>query len=186
MAPYFAQRKEMQSTYTTRFIAMHWIHGALLAFVLATALLNLPDLPQAGGDVAPFKGHMILGFLATILIVPRLLFLRAEPALPPLDVPAWRRRLIEWNHRLIYLLIVVVGLSGMATAKSTHLGEVVIFGDDPSVYTGAEGITATLASVHTAGAYLLTALIVMHIAGTIAYALKRRESPLGRMGFRRD
>jgi len=173
----------MTKKYTNAFSAIHWIHAAILIFILIGATLNLPDLPAKGGDLSPFKGHMILGFVATLIVVIRLLMLWKQPKLEPLNMGAFRETIVRWNHRLIYLFILLTGISGMITANSASLGQVVIFGSDPSVYAGPEGITATLGSVHTASAYILMALIAMHVAGTILYMIKTKENILGRVGF---
>ena len=173
----------MTKKYTNTFSAIHWIHAAILIFILIGATLNLPDLPAKGGDLSPFKGHMILGIVASILTVIRLLMLWKQPTLKPLDMGAFRETLVRWNHRLIYLFLILTGASGLATANSTNLGEVVIFGNNPSVYNGPDGITATLGSVHSASAYILMALIAMHVAGVIFYMIKSKENILGRVGF---
>jgi len=173
----------MTKKYTNAYSAIHWIHAAILLFILIGATLNLPDLPAKGGDLSPFKGHMILGIVASILTVIRLLMLWKQPKLEPLNMGAFRETLVRWNHRLIYLFLILTGASGLATANSTNLGEVVIFGNDPSVYNGPDGITATLGSVHSVSAYILMALIAMHVAGTILYMVKSKENILGRVGF---
>jgi len=158
--------------YTNSFVAMHWIHAVLITFVLVGATLSLPDLPQDGSKLAPFKGHMIFGLVLTLLTFIRIYMAKKQPQLPALKMSAFRENIVFWNHRLIYLFLVLSGLSGAATAKSANVGQVVIFGNDPSVYTGPGGITETLATIHGASTTILIGLIVMHIVGVIAYALK--------------
>jgi cytochrome b561 len=176
----------MAKKYTNLFSAIHWIHAVMIAFVLTGALLTLPDLPDTAQALAPFRGHLIFGFVVTLVTFVRIYRVRKEPALEPLHVSSLRQNLITWNHRLIYLFLVVVGLSGMATAQSAQIGQVLIFGQDPSVYSGPGGITAVLANVHSFAAYGLIALILMHVAGTVAYALKTGENVLARVGFTRS
>ncbi len=173
----------MAKKYTNPFSAIHWTHAAILTFILIGATLNLPDLPAKGGDLSPFKGHMILGIIATAITLIRLLMVWKRPKLEPLDMSAFRETLVRWNHRLIYLFLILTGASGLITANSTNLGEVVIFGNDPSLYGGPDGITATLGAIHSTSAYTLMALIAMHVAGVIFYMIKSKENILGRVGF---
>ena len=173
----------MQKNYTKTFSAIHWIHAAIIMFILIGATVNLPELPAKGGDLSPFKGHMIFGFVATFITIIRLLVLRKQPKLEPLNMGALRESLVRWNHRLIYVFLLLTGFSGMVTAKSTNLGQVLIFGKDASVYGGPDGITATLGTIHSVCSYTLMALVVMHIAGTILYMLKTKENILKRVGF---
>jgi len=132
----------MTKKYTNAFSVIHWIHAVILIFILIGALLNLPELPDKGEDLSPFKGHMILGFLATLIVIVRLIMLKKQPELKPLKMDTFRENIVHWNHRLIYIFILLTGISGMATAKSANLGQVLIFGENPSVYTGPDGITA--------------------------------------------
>jgi len=173
----------MTKKYTNAFSAIHWIHAAILIFILIGALLNLPELPDKGGDLSPFKGHMILGFLATLIVIVRLIMLKKQPELEPLKMDTFRENIVRWNHRLIYLFILLTGISGMVTAKSANLGQVLIFGENPSVYTGPDGITALFSTIHTISAYTLGILIVMHIIGTVLYIMKTKENILKRVGF---
>jgi cytochrome b561 len=176
----------MQTKYTPLFSAVHWIHAIMITLIIGGALLTLPALPTNGIDLAPFRAHMIFGFVVTLVTFARIYLVRKQPELEPLKISALRQAIVTWNHRLIYVFLVVVGLSGMATTKSAHIGQVLIFGKDPSVYTGPDGITATLASIHSYAAYGLIALILMHITGTVAYALKTKENVFARVGLGRN
>ena len=176
----------MAKKYTNAFAAIHWIHAVVLILLLIGGILNLPDLPAKGGDISPFKMHMILGFIALFIVVIRLIMLPKQPELQPLDMGEFRETIVRWNHRLIYVFILLTGISGLATANSTNLGQVLIFGSDPSVYGGPDGITATFGTVHTLSAYTLAALIVMHVTGTILYMVKSKENILTRVGFGKE
>ena len=171
------------TSYKRSFVAVHWVHALLLGFMLIGASLGLPDLPAKGGDLSAFKGHMILGVITTLVVALRLWMLRSQPEMAPLKVSSFRASLVRWNHRLIYLFIIIVGVSGLATAQSASLGQVLIFGSDASVYSGPEGITGTLGSVHGASTTILMILIAMHIAGVVSYRIKTGECILKRMWF---
>jgi cytochrome b561 len=173
----------MSKKYTNAFSALHWIHAVLLAMLLLGGIMTLPDLPETAAKLAPFKNHMILGFVASLLVLVRIFMLRSQPKLEPLKMSEARQKLVTWNHRLIYVMIAVTGLTGMATAKSASMGQVLLFGAEPSVYGGPEGITATLGMIHTYSAWILGALIVMHVAGTISYMMKTGDNVLKRVGF---
>jgi len=173
----------MMTHYTKSFIAMHWVHAVLLTFILLGASLVMPDLPEQGGDLAPFKMHIILGILATALTLVRLLMLRFQPEMEPLKVNSLRQKAITWNHRLLYLFILIAGISGFATANSANVGEVAVWGKDPALYTGAEGVTELLADIHGASTTILMLLIAMHIAGVLSYRIKTGECILKRMWF---
>ena len=173
----------MQKNYTKIFSAIHWIHAAILIFILIAATINLPDLPAKGEDLSPFKGHIIFGLVATVFTIIRLLVLLKQPKLEPLNMDAFRETIVRWNHRFIYIFLLLTGLSGIATAKSTNLGDAIVFANDPMAYGGPDGITDILATIHSFSSYTLAALVAMHIAGTILYIIKSKENILKRVGF---
>jgi len=169
--------------YTKSFAAIHWIHALLIAMVLLGGIANLPDLPKTGEELAPYKMHMIMGFLVFVVLIIRVVMLRKQPKLKPLEVGKSKEKLIDLNHKLLYVFIALTAISGMATAKSANIGQVLIFGKEPSLYTGPGGITATLAQVHATSAYILLALIAMHIGGVIYYAVTKDRGVIKRVWF---
>ena len=171
----------MQKKYTKSFALIHWIHAILITLVLVGGLINLPDLPKSGEELQPFKMHIIMGVLVFVVLIIRVILLKKQPTLEPLDVNKSREFFINLNHRLIYIFITLTAISGIATAKSANIGQVVIFGKDPSVYTGANGITAIFAQIHTISAYTLLVLIIMHILGVISYIAKGNKEIIKRV-----
>ncbi len=173
----------MRKNYTKTFSAIHWIHAAILIFILIGATVNLPDLPAKGGDLSPFKGHIIFGLVATLLTIIRLLVLWKQPNLEPLNMDAFREMVVRWNHRLIYVFLLLTGISGIATAKSADLGDAIVFANNPLAYGGPDGVTDILGAVHSFSSYTLAALIAMHVIGTILYILKTKKNIMKRVGF---
>jgi len=172
----------MTKKYTNLFSAVHWVHAAMIAAVLMGALVALPVLPEVGQDLSAFKNHMIMGFAVTVVTFVRIYLARRQPELEPLKIDAFRQAVVTWNHRLIYLMLVVTGLSGMATAQVSNIGKVLFLGADLSAYTG-DGLVGTLGTVHTYSAWVLGGLIVMHVAGTLSYMVKTGDNVLKRVGF---
>ena len=169
--------------YTKGFAAVHWIHAILITLVLLGGMLNLPDLPKTGEELAPFKMHMIMGFLVFVVLIVRLVMVKKQPTLKPLEMSKVKEKLVDLNHKLLYIFIALTTISGMVTAKSANVGQVLIFGKDPSVYTGPGGITATLAQIHSISAYILLGLVVMHIVGVIIYIAQGHKDVIKRVWF---
>lgn len=167
--------------YTKSFALIHWIHAILIALVLVGGLVNLPDLPKSGSELEPFKMHMIMGAIVFVVLIIRVILLKKQPELEPLNVNQTREFFIKLNHRLIYIFIALSAISGTVTAKSANIEQVVIFGKEPSLYSGAEGLTSIFAQIHTFSAYILLALIVMHILGVISYIAKGNKDILKRV-----
>ena len=169
--------------YSKCMVRIHWIHGALIAFVLLSGGLILSNMPDNAEKIGSLKGHMILGILITVITFVRIFKIRKHPEMKPLSVGAGREAIIKWNHRLIYLFLVVVGLSGMIAAKTSGLGDIVFLGKEAELYADATSLSKLAGTVHAVSTKILMALIVMHVAGIFSYMIKTKENVLKRMWF---
>jgi cytochrome b561 len=173
----------MAKKYTNLFASIHWIHAAMITFILIGSILMLPPLPETAEGLAPFRGHMIFGFVISFVTLIRIVMIVRQPKLESLDLGTFREAIVRWNHRLIYIVLVIVSLTGMAASKMASIAQVVIYGKDPSVYTGPGGVAGTLGMMHTYSTWLLAALILMHVGGVVSYMIKSKDNILRRVGF---
>jgi len=164
-------------------VRIHWIHAALIAFVLLSGGLILSEMPNNVDKIGSLKGHMILGALITVITFVRLFKVSKHPEMKPLEVGIGREQIIKWNHRLIYLMLIIVGLSGLVAANTSGLGDIVFFGKEAELYADATSLSKLAGGVHAVATKLLMALIVMHVAGIISYMIKTKENVLKRMWF---
>jgi len=167
--------------YSKKFVTLHWLHALLLAFLLIGATLKMPDLPKVGGDLSSFKMHIIIGVLALILLIIRVILVKKEPEFLLYNSP--KDILVKLNHSLIYLFIFISAFSGMATAKISNLGSVVLFGANPSTYTGVTPLVEKLASIHSISTTILMVLIAMHIIGVVLYIIQTKDNVIKKMWF---
>ena len=164
-------------------VRIHWIHAALIAFVLLSGGLILSEMPNNAEKIGSLKVHMLLGILITLITFVRLFKASKHPEMKPLEVGTGREKIIKWNHRLIYLMLIIVGLSGVIAANASGLGDIVFFGKEAELYADATSLSKLAGGVHAVATKLLMFLIVMHVAGIISYMLKTKENVLKRMWF---
>jgi len=169
--------------YSKCLVRIHWIHGALITFVLLTGGLILSEMPNNAEKIGSLKVHMLLGLLITLITFVRIYKVGKHPKMKPLSVSALRQKIVTWNHRLIYVMLVVVGLSGVIAAKASGLGDIVFFGKEAVLYADKTALSELAGAVHAVATKLLMALIVMHVAGIISYMRKTKENVLKRMWF---
>jgi cytochrome b561 len=170
--------------YTKAFSAIHWIHALFIALALLGGLFSLSELPKtlAGVDLSNYQKHMIIGIIVLFILIVRIILLKKQPQLPPLDVNKTRELIIEVNHKLLYVFIGFTALSGMALAKSSNLGEIIFLKKDPNSFISSN-LTEIIAQIHSVSAYILLGLIIMHVAGVISYILKGHKDILQRVWF---
>jgi cytochrome b561 len=98
-----------------------WIHWITAVLVLVQIYLGFTfhDLPRGTSERDFFFGwHKTLGALILLLALARLAVrLMNLPPPYPSDFPKWERFLAVWNHRLFYILLIGLPLTGLAAAS---------------------------------------------------------------------
>lgn len=161
---------------------LHWTMAFLLIgmVILGFYAANLkPDDP-----IAPrlFHWHRSLGVFAFVLAVIRLSWRLRHP-LPPFHaaMPEWERRDTVRIERGLYLLILVIPITGYLA--STADGKAVsVFGLElPALLEADKARGTALAAAHFGTALLLTTLATLHILFVFKHHHLDRDGLLSRM-----
>jgi cytochrome b561 len=173
--------------YTPVAIGLHWLLALLIlgALGLGLYMTGLPFSPQR---VRFYSWHKWTGIAILLLSAVRLLWRLGHP--PPgvpdfvlAAMPRWQRTGRTISHRLMYLLFFAVPLLGWA--QSSALGvPVVWFGVLPLPdFVPVDRALAEqwLQPLHRAGAYLLAAVSVLHVAAVVKHQWIARDGLLRRM-----
>jgi cytochrome b561 len=95
-----------------------WIHWITAILVLTQVYIGFTfhHLPRGTAERDFFFGwHKTLGALVLLLALARLALRLMNPPPPyPSDYPKWQRFVAVWNHRLFYLMLVALPLTGLA------------------------------------------------------------------------
>lgn len=170
------------SAYTRTAIALHWLI-ALAIFGTFALGLYMHDLPVSPTKLRLYSYHKWTGVTIFLLVLVRLAW-RATHAAPPLPaaMPAWQRTAAHATHHLLYLLIVVIPLSGwlMSSAKGF---QTVWFGvlPLPDLLEKNKELGDRLVLVHQTLNFTLAALVVAHVGAAIKHHVVDRDDVLRRM-----
>lgn len=169
-------------TYTRTAIVLHWLMAVMILVTLPMGMF-MHEL-----DLSPFKlrlyaWHKWIGVTVFGLALLRLLW-RATHAVPPspAGMPAWQRRIAQGLHGLLYLLLILIPLSGwlMSSAKgfqTVYLGVWPI----PDLLGKSEGLGEVLVEVHEALNNSLLFLLLIHVAAALKHHYLDRDDVLRRM-----
>ncbi|HEX5258421.1 MAG TPA: cytochrome b/b6 domain-containing protein [Sphingomicrobium sp.] len=172
------------SRYHPLIVALHWVLAFFIIAALTLGALVMAKTPNSDPmKIEALRAHMSGGAAILILMLIRLL-VRSSTRRPPdattrnalLDRVAW------WSHRLLYVAVIGMALSGLVMALQTRL---------PWIVFGHEGhLPPTFWAypirwVHYGFSRLLIALIALHIAGALYHTLILRDHLLRRMWFGR-
>lgn len=168
---------------------LHWTMAALILFQLGYGLYmtRVQDLLER---FVLTQTHKSWGFVVFVLALARILWRlgnRSRPALPPM--PAWQARAAAVSHGLLYLLMILMPVSGWLMASAAPTQDLLqmqnlVFGvyalPDPFV-PGAQRIEDASRLVHVYAAIGLTALLVLHAGAALKHQFVDHDGLLARM-----
>lgn len=171
-----------RSGYTGFAIALHWIVALLIlgSFVVGTYMVDL--------DLSPWKlkvysWHKWNGVTIFLMVAVRLAWrwTHQPPALPP-AMPAWQRHAAAVSHALLYLLMVVVPVSGWVMSSAGGF-PVVYFGvlQLPDLVAKDKELFELMKLVHFALNKTLLAVVLLHVAAALKHHYVDRDDVLARM-----
>ena len=124
--------------------------------------------------------HKALGVLTFFLLLPRLVYALMHKK--PQQASTWSTRASQVTHVLMYLLLVVIFVSGYLIA--TAAGDAVsVFGwfDVPALPALIEQQADIAGDVHQYAAWSLIGLIGLHIAAALKHAWLNKDDVMQRM-----
>jgi cytochrome b561 len=165
--------------YTRTAAALHWGHAVLLVALVVIGL-DMAGLPKGPERTAAFALHKSLGLVALAVIAVRLGWRLRCPPPPHPGLDGAERALAASMHRLLYLLLLLVPLTGFASVCFTQY-PLKFFGlplPKPG-WPDAE-LNALFGLLHKASLIALGLAVGLHLAAVLRHAW-RRDGTLGRM-----
>jgi cytochrome b561 len=165
---------------------LHWIGAILVLLLLGHGWWMTHLAPRGPVRLEHYAGHAALGYDFLVLLVLRLLWrwTHAVPVLPP-EMPRWERAAAHVSHGALYFLMLTTTLVGWALAGTMRGGTLNkdAFGlSVPMIFTSPVRAThELLEDTHKILAYVLLALIVVHLIAALRHHFSKRDNVLKRM-----
>ncbi len=158
-------------------IAVHWLAALAILFLLVTGTLILADLPNTAQKIGNLRIHMIVGALAGLLVVARIVLRKRLPAAPPVK----GEKLARMGHLALNLVILLLVISG-AMLMLISGGFDAIFG---SGVLPEDFKQFTPRKIHGLASRLAMGLIAIHVLAALYHQHIVKDGLLGRMGLGR-
>jgi cytochrome b561 len=161
---------------------MHWLTVLLVFLTIPAAVVMLqPGIERSLQDPL-FIFHKNVGVVIFILVALRLIYRLLNPPPPlPADMPRLQRLAAETNHWALYVLLLVMTISGYVRVTT---GGFPLEGLDalgvPRFLPRSDEIAETAKAVHAVARVPLVLLIALHIAAALFHGF-RRDGILARM-----
>ena len=146
-------------------VAIHWLSAALILtqVYLGFAFGNFPKGSAERTDL--FTAHKTVGVVILLLALTRLAvrFIDAPPPYPA-DFPKWERAVAVWTHRLFYVFMIALPLTGLAAvSKGAVDGMTALAGGTWFPVVPFPGI----GELHEPLAFAMIALLVVHVLAAL-------------------
>ncbi|MDP5308198.1 cytochrome b [Paracoccus spongiarum] len=169
--------------YRTPARMLHWgIAAAVLLMIPAGLVMTREGLDRGLQDTL-FLFHKNTGVLLLPFILARLAYrLRHPPPPLPASVPGWQRRIAGLSHGLLYVLLIVMPLSGFVRVRAGGFPIELLdaLGAGPWL-AKSETLAGAAQSLHAAAGFALIALLALHLGAAAQHALILRDGVWSRI-----
>ena len=167
--------------YTGPAIALHWLLALMIVGSFGVGLY-MSDLPVSPSRLKLFSYHKWAGVTILALSILRLLWRLTHRPPAHLPMPAWKVRVVQITHGLLYALFFAVPLAGWAYSSAAGF-PVVWFGvlPLPDFVPVDKELAETLKALHGNLAWGLAIGVGLHLAGFAKHQWIDRDGLINRM-----
>lgn len=164
----------------------HWWTALLVAVMIPLGIAmnyrgNVINVWDATTN-SLYSAHKLIGFCILLIVVARLVyrFTRGAPADEPTLEP-WQKIISHLTHWAIYGLLLAVPLLGWFGVQLFPALDVFGLFSLPAVVGPDEAASIVVLGLHKLAAFVLVALVLMHIGAALFHYVIRRDGVLNRM-----
>jgi len=163
---------------------LHWV-GAVMILLLLVHGWWMTHMTPRPDRLANYAWHSAMGYDLLVLLILRLLWrwLNPSPELPA-ELQRWERVGARVSHVALYVLMFVVSLTGwiVATTFRNPMTKDMFGIDVPPILTTVDRtVRQWLEESHMVLAYVLAAVVLIHIAAALRHHFLKRNDVLRRM-----
>lgn len=180
-------RRNTEESWGSVSIGLHWTVAGLILLVQIPAGLAMLRVGQGLLQDTLFTLHKNMGLIILLLVFFRLGWRLANPVPRlPEDLPALQARLARLTHGLLYVLLILLPVSGfLYTAFGGFPVPFLLLVDLGPLLPKNETLAAIWKVVHLGSIAALALVLALHVLGALQHALIRRDGILQRMLGRR-
>ena len=169
--------------YSKRVVIVHWLTVLLviLAWYLGDSLAEATDNSKA--TLAGYVLHILVGSVIFLLTLSQLYFRRKDGRPSSLPDKPMYKRVAKFVHYLLYVVLIVLPMSGVTIILSSKVGRALLAGD-ANLLPKENGFKDVFAQVvHEQLVNVLIMLVVLHILGAIKHQFIMKDGLMNRMSL---
>ncbi|GGF72772.1 cytochrome b [Paracoccus acridae] len=161
----------------------HWTVAVVVLLMIPAGLIMTREGLARPVQDALYLFHKNMGVLLVPVILARIAYrLTHKPPPLPASIPGWQRGAARLSHALLYILLVVMPISGFIRVRAGGFPIELLdrLGVGPWL-AKSERVADIAQGIHAVGAVTLIAVLAIHVAAAAQHALIRRDGVWGRM-----
>jgi cytochrome b561 len=160
----------------------HWVTVVLVLVMIPVGFLMVQDIPRPLQDRL-FILHKGLGPVVLVVVLMRLAWRLFHPPPPlPASVPQMQARAADAVHVLLYAFLILQAASGYVRVTTGGFPiETLRALGIPPLLPKAEGVARVAEQVHAVSAWVLVALIAVHVGAAAFHGIVLRDGVVSRM-----
>ena len=184
--PEAAPQPDVLLRYNNGAVALHWISAVLVLTQLYIGF-TFGDLPRGPVRAEWFLWHKTVGATILLISILRLVWrLMHKPPPYPAELSRFERFAAVWNHRLFYVLLIVLPLTGLIAISEGAKGgmtKLALGLSMPTIPGISEAVGEASGEVHEILVFAFIALLILHVAAALKHQFvdRRQSRAAGRM-----
>jgi len=164
-------------------VTLHWILAIVIAAWLLMGSNVLSEMPNSDPEkISSLKVHMAVGIGILVFMLVRLVVRLRSQKLAPINANTVAiNKASTLGHYALYVVVILMSVSGIVTAQLTGLGDIVFFGSDAPLPETFEGIAPLVA--HEVLSVVLMLLVVGHVLAALYHQFALKEKLFARVWF---
>ena len=177
------ESSSVQRGHATTVRLLHWVTALLVLATIPAGVIMVQEGLSRPVQDALFIFHKNVGVLILLIVLLRLAIrLTSQPPPLPATVPDWQRRAAAISHGALYLLLLVMAVSGYVRVRAGGFPvEALDAIGVPTFIPKSERLENTAQWIHLTTRFVIIAFILLHIGAALQHALLKRDGVFGRM-----
>lgn len=178
-----AHAETLRQGYSTPTRWLHWVTAVVVISTIPVgAIMTADDLSREVQNTL-YIYHKNIGILIFILVAARLVARALTTAAPlPASLPAWQRNAAAFSHVMLYLLLIVMAVSGYIRVVAGGFPiETLNAVGMPFLVPRSDELAETAQWVHATARFALIAFILLHIGAALQHGLIKKDGVFGRI-----
>ncbi|OCW55868.1 hypothetical protein AWJ14_15020 [Hoeflea olei] len=172
--------KSTPTAYGAVAVGLHWLSALLIVGLLVSGTIA-DETADPAAKASILSMHAPFGILVLVLTLARIAWWRFDIRPEPLgDDTALQKLAAKGVHGLLYLVVLVMGASGIALFALSGAGDIVFFGAPGPLPDFGDYAPRP---AHGIGANLLIALLAAHVLAALYHHFVKRDATVSRMWF---